>query len=335
MNPPTDKASYVIFFDSSLNGLDIGAPVKIQGVKVGEVKEIVLQIDPKDIRVFKPVVIEIDRKKLNNTTTMVFPQASDEEQRIVNRDNLVSAGFRARLEMQSLLTGLLYIDIDRHPDKPPLYANIPFQGLLELPGVPTATDEIRNTAVEMAKKLRVMPLEEIVLDFSETLKEIKNLLASDDTKKAKGALANTLVGLEKTVATLNLELGPILKDSRQTVQELEKVIGTLNRNLEPLLKDTHKTIQNTNALMQDSKVMVQDLHQEMKPILISTDKTLATATAALSKAQDSMNKVDDAIGPESALNDSLSALKDAARSIRELTDYLERHPEALLSGKND
>ena len=42
-----DKVRFVIFFDSSLNGLEIGAPVKMQGVKVGEVTEITLQIDPK------------------------------------------------------------------------------------------------------------------------------------------------------------------------------------------------------------------------------------------------------------------------------------------------
>ncbi|MGR8953181.1 MAG: MlaD family protein, partial [Gammaproteobacteria bacterium] len=35
----TDKSRYVIFFDTSLNGLDIGAPVKMQGVKIGEVTE--------------------------------------------------------------------------------------------------------------------------------------------------------------------------------------------------------------------------------------------------------------------------------------------------------
>jgi paraquat-inducible protein B len=48
-----------------------------------------------------------------------------------------------------------------------------------------------------------------------------------------------------------------------------------------------------------------------------------------------MAKLDGAVGPESALDETLEALKDAARSIRNLTDYLERHPEAVLTGKDN
>jgi paraquat-inducible protein B len=55
-----DKKRFVIFFDSALNGLNIGAPVKLQGVQIGNVKEISLQIDTASGRIFKPVVIEID-----------------------------------------------------------------------------------------------------------------------------------------------------------------------------------------------------------------------------------------------------------------------------------
>ncbi|MGH8527362.1 MAG: MlaD family protein, partial [Gammaproteobacteria bacterium] len=49
-----EKRQFVIFFDSSLNGLNVGAPVKIQGVQVGAVKEVVLQMDPKKAQLVKP-----------------------------------------------------------------------------------------------------------------------------------------------------------------------------------------------------------------------------------------------------------------------------------------
>lgn len=81
--------------------------------------------------------------------------------------------------------------------------------------------------------------------------------------------------------------------------------------------------------------MVRDVHQDIKPILVSADKTLLAATAALNKARDSMVIVGDAVGPESALNETLESLKDASRSIKDLTEYLERHPESLITGKEN
>ena len=303
-----DKVRFVVFLESSLNGLDIGAPVKMQGVKIGEVKEIALQFDDKRDKLFKPVVLEINRSLLSGTGSSPLPEAMTVEELKANRDRLVASGFRARLEMQSLLTGLLYVDLDVHPDKPPMFANLEYKGLLEIPGIPATTEELRNTAEEVAQKLRNLPLDQIVQDLAESLKEIKNLLASDDVQKSKVSLTNTL-------------------------EEVEKTIRIINRNLDPLLQDTGKTLASTNALLEDSRAMVKQLHGDMGPLLINTDKTLNAATAALQQTEQSMQKVGDAVGPESALTASLQAMKEAARAIRDLSDYLERHPEAVLSGK--
>lgn len=304
----TDKARFVVFFDTSLNGLDVGAPVKMQGVKIGEVTDISIQLDPQAIKTYKPVVVEIDRNALTGVGGVKFPRAMTHAQQETNRDNLVKAGFRARLEMQSLLTGLLYVDIDVHRDKPPVFVGLDYKGLVEFPSIPKTTDELRNTAEEMAKKLRELPLDQIVVDLSDSLREIKNILVSEDVKKSKAALAKTLAETEKTVTTLNRELGP-------------------------LIRDTNRMLHDTQLLMQDSRAMVRDVHKDIGPILASTDKALIAATAALNRTQESMTDMSDAIGPDSPLNETLGALTDASRSIKELTDYLERHPESLISGK--
>ncbi len=307
-----DKITYVVFFSSSLNGLEIGAPVKMQGVKVGEVTEIALQLDPKTGRIYKPVVIEINRASLTSTRGGGIPKAIGRSEQLEDRDKLVAAGFRARLETQSLLTGLLYVDLDQYPDKPPLFAGLEYKGLLEIPGLPTASDAIFSTAEEVANKLRALPLDEIVQDVVVSLKEIRELLASDDIKKSKVALTKTL-------------------------EETQEMVNTLNTHLPTLINDANKAVLNTNALVEDSRTMVQDFNKDIKPVLSSANKTLVAATTALNKTQDSMamvsNAVGDTVGPESALNQALQSLNEAARSIKNLSDYLERHPESLISGK--
>lgn len=303
-----NKARFVIFFDSSLNGLDVGAPVKMQGVKIGSVVEIVLEIDPRSGKVYKPVVVEIERESFVGADDGIIGKGITRAQQKSNRDKLVAAGFRARLETQSLLTGLLYVDFDVHKDEPVVYVGLEHKGLLELPAIPTTADELRNAADEIAKKVRDLPLEEIVRDLAASVKDVRDILSSEDTKKSRAALAKTL-------------------------EQTEKTMTTLNQNLEPLLRDTAKTVANTNALVNDSRKMVQGMHQDIGPVLSSADKALTAATAALNKASDTLSDVSGAVGPDSTLNDTLQSLNDAARSIKELGDYLERHPEALLSGK--
>ncbi|MGY6277211.1 MlaD family protein [Methylomonas sp. MgM2] len=305
-----DKVKYVVYFDSSLNGLEIGAPVKMQGVKIGQVTEISLQVDSKRGKLYKPVVLEIDRSSFLDFSGQELPKSPSREQLEKGRDRLVKLGMRARLEMQSLLTGLLYVDLNFYPDKPPSFAGLTHDDLLEIPGVPTTTDELKNTAEDFMNKLRAMPLDQIVKDFADSLHEVKELLVSEDVKRSRKALANTLV-------------------------ELDKAAKTLNKNLGPLLKSTDETVVDTNRLIQDAQGMIQDLRKQLPSLLKHTDGTLNAATSALKTAEDSLRHIDDAVGPESALTDTLEAVEQAARAVRDLGDYLERHPEALLSGKEN
>lgn len=304
----SNKIRYVVFFDSSLNGLEVGAPVKMQGVKIGQVTEIALQLDTKGGKIYKPVVLEIDRASLTGTGGSRLAAAENAEEMKESRDNLVKQGMRARLETQSLLTGLLFVDLNFYPERSPMFANLEYKELLEIPGLPTTTDELRSTAEQVAQKLRALPLDEMVQDFAGSLREIKALLASEDVKKTQVALKGTL-------------------------EELNKATKTLNTNLEPLLVHTDKAILTAHDLTKDTHEMIQQLKQSLPGLVSNTDKTLEAAILALKQAEASLKQVDSAVGPESTLTDTLQAVKQAARAVRDLGDYLERHPEAVISGK--
>lgn len=310
-----DKLYYVIFFDSSLNGLEVGAPVKMQGVKIGTVSQIRLEFDDNDAKVYKPVVVEIDRRSFTELGGHEFTMSRNREQRQRQIDRLVQQGFRARLEMQSLLTGLLYVDFGVYPDKPAQYTHHNFNNLIELPYIPTTVDELRSTAEGLAEKLRKLPLDKLVQDFGDTLAEIRRLLASQEMQRSNVALAATL-------------------------QETQKAMSTLNRDLGPLLQSTSRAVADANTLARESTALVQDARKDIKPVLANAEAALSAATAALNtanatlgRAQGTLGTVDGALGPDSPMTEALLSLRDTARSLKNLTDYLERHPEALLSGK--
>ena len=295
------KTEFVIYFDGALNGLNVGAPVKLQGVQIGAVKEISLELDPKSSRITKPVVIEIDPAVVMDTSGHPWQAALTLKQRQQNAKKLIDAGIKAQLQTQSLLTGLLYVEFNFFRDEPIKLTGINYKDLPELPSIPTTADQLKNTADEMLTKFRQLPIEDIVKDLAATLKEIRDIATSDQLKQNRVALTKTL-------------------------EETEKLVANLNRNLEPVLN-------NMNSTVTDTRTMVQQFTRDMRPVLISTEKTLNTATSVLLESRQTLGSVDALAAPDAVLWQSLDALRDAAQSTKDLTDYLERHPDSIIYGK--
>jgi paraquat-inducible protein B len=303
-----DKGEYVIFFDSSLNGLNVGAPVKLQGVQIGRVTEIALRFDSESTQLLKPVVIEIDPAAIHDPRGRPLTPGATEEGRRKNAQKLIDGGFRARLEMQSLLTGLLYVEINLYPERPPRLTHIDYRNLPELPSVPTTTDVVANTLDEVIDKIRKLPLEEMVTDLSITLREIRDIVRSDETRRSQTALARTL-------------------------EESQRLMVDLNRNLQPILAETRAAVSDSRATLKDTRALVNDLNGQLRPVLAATEQALHTATAVLDEGRGTVNAVGALAGPDSSLQQALVELRDAARSLHDLADFLERHPDALIYGK--
>jgi len=295
------KSEFVIYFDGALNGLNVGAPVKLQGVQIGTVKEISLKLDQKVTRITKPVVIEIEPGVIMDSSGQPIKAAITLKQRQQNAKRLIDAGIKAQLQTQSLLTGLLYVEFNFFPDQPVKLTGLNYKDLPELPSIPTTADQLKNVADEILEKARKLPLEEIVNNLAVIMKEVRDMATSDEFKKNRVALSKTL-------------------------DETEKLIASLNRNLVPL-------VNNMNSTVTDTRTMVQDFTRDMGPLLISTEKTLNTATSVLQESRHTLGSVEALSAPDAPLWQSLEALRDAAQSTKDLTDYLERHPDSIIYGK--
>jgi len=295
-----DKKRFVIFFDSALNGLNVGAPVKLQGVQIGNVSEISLMMDSTTGRIFKPVVIEIDPALLRDMSGQQSG-GHTEKQRRQDAQRLIDAGLKGRLETQSLLTGLLFVDLNFYSDKPVNLVKLDYKKLPELPSVPTTVDEIRNTADEILNRARQLPVEEMMKNLTDTLSEMRTLLQSDDTKKSLAALTKSLQETQRLMTTLNDQVGPLMKNANSTLSETR---GTL-----------------------------QDFNKELLPVLKATEQSLTAATKLLNESQNTLNAVETMAAPDAQLGQALVEMRNAARSLKDLTESLERRPESLIYGK--
>ena len=141
------------------------------------------------------------------------------KQRQQNAKKLIDAGLKAQLQTQSLLTGLLYVEFNFFRDKPVILTGLNYKGLPELPSIPSTEDQIKNTADEMLKKFRQLPIEEIAKDLAVTMKEVRGIMTSEELKKNRVALGKTLDETEKLVANLNRNLGPLVNNMNGTVTD--------------------------------------------------------------------------------------------------------------------
>ncbi|MCX7103067.1 MAG: hypothetical protein NTX38_16700 [Methylobacter sp.] len=112
----------------------------------------------------------------------------------------------------------------------------------------------------------------------------------------------------------------------KTLSDTEQLVANQNRNLAPLMT-------NMNGTMTDTRMMMQGFTRDIKPVLISTEKTLNTANELLLKSNHTRGSMEALTAPDAPLWQSLEALRAAELSTKNLTDYLERHLDSIIYGK--
>lgn len=324
------KLQCVVFFDSSLNGLNRGAPVKVQGVQVGTVKEIVLELDLDDHRLMKPVVLEIDPATLTDPSGHPLQSTGDRTEQAENIRRLVETGLRARLEMQSILTGLLYVELNFYRDIPEFRGGISYRGLPEIPSVPTTVDEVKASLEEVVRKIRNMPLDTIVNDISATVADIRAIIASEETGATRAGLATSMTETAKLIGDLNRQLPPLLNQMSRTVDNANRTL----RGADESLRAAAQTAADASETAREATTLIRSVRSESQPVLAAARESLVKAGVMLERAQVAVDNIADTTAPDSALQQTLTELQNAARAIRILGDYLERHPDALIFGKS-
>jgi paraquat-inducible protein B len=251
--------SWVLVFNESVRGLQVGAPVDFRGIAVGIVADISLTYEPGSAVVHIPVKIRVFPDRLISRLREGRAEVKAEEVK-ARLDRWVAHGFRGQLRTGSLLTGQKYIAFDFFPNAPK--AEIDWsKPIPEMPAIPGGLEELQATVTSIATKLDKLPYAQIASDLQTALQ----------------SLDKTLKGVDRMVDHVDVDVTPELK-----------------------------------AALEDAR-----------RALSAADKVLAS--------------VGSAVAPDAALTvearEALREISRAAAALRELADYLERHPEALIRGK--
>lgn len=287
---------YLIYFEGSVNGLNIGSLVKLKGAAVGKVIDILVVYDDQQGKIITPVVVEFDPRKIHDLQGRPIGGAGPAE-----LQKLVAQGLRAQLQTQSLVTGQLYVDINFRPGTAVKLLAGETAPYPEIPSIPSSKEQLEGIVEKVLSELRRMPLKETFQALLESILQVEKLLKSPEIPSSLATLDQTLKDLRHLVQALDTRIGPVGAGLEGSLKESQSLLATVNKNATPLLRNTQETMQATTAAMRQ-----------------------ATATLAT---------IEQTAGQNASLDLALKDLASAARSLRVLADYLERHPDALLYGK--
>lgn len=310
----TKRLTYVCYFEGSVKGLRVGAPVVFRGVQVGMIKDITIQSDVETLAIKIPVFIELTPKR--------FGQAGPSRDPKTNLERMIKAGLRARLELQSLVTGQLMIELDFHPNTPVKLVGDETE-YLEIP-------TIQSGMQELARTIEKLPLDQLANKLTEAIAGIERTVNSPEIREIINTLAQSLQDVQKMVRNLDSRIEPMASSLEETIGDYGKLARDVDAKVGSLASGADK-------LLKDTQNLVKDVGGEIRPLVSSIKKTVQLTDTALMQARQTLKTIEGVTGKDSPvvyeLTNTLKALAAAASSIRAWASYLERHPEALIRGK--
>jgi paraquat-inducible protein B len=317
----TERA--LLRFQTSVFGLQVGAPVVLRGVRVGQVQAVALAPLGAGTVPVVPVTVELERERLQQLLGDTAPGATasgSTSPMPTLVPALVQRGLVARLATQSLLTGQLYVELDVEAPGPGRGALAAVPGAL--PEVPTRAN--RFQALE--DQLGALDLTQLGRDLASVAASVRQWTAGGEIPRVLAQLGRAADSVQALSARLDRELPPLARDARGTLADARQVLDTVSRQAERV----GTQVGTSASAAAGAAAEVQALAASARPLVAE----LRRSADELSRAAAGLAEVS---GPDSALRHeagrTLADLARAARSLRELGDTLDRHPEVLLRGR--
>ena len=281
---------FVLYFNGSVNGLRIGAPVKYKGVEIGAVNDILLSLGDMSVQRI-PVVIRVDAEKIakrgGSEKALNDPQVAQA---------LIDQGLRGQLQMESFVTGLLYVGLDFFPDTPAHFVQsaTEYNKYQEIPTIPSVFEQAQDVVSSIIARLQEVDFQSLIASLEKTSAGINSFVTSPELKNSLAQLQQTMPKLEGAIVSIR------------------NMATTLDTNFQSLTGDLKQTSSDTRA-------------------------ALKQASETMKEAEVAIGNVKTLVDPDSQtfyeLTRSLREVSAAARSLRQLSGYLERNPRALIFGK--
>ena len=223
-----DSASYskrfpvVSYLRNSVKGLNIGSPVLMYGLQVGNVTDIRLQInqDSGDAQVRVAMEIQPDR---------VLAEGSRQSMPAVTQE-LVNQGMRAEVDSANLLTGASVISLQFVPNAAP-FKDTMENGAIVIPSQAGGLTGITDSLSSVSAKLAALPIAQIGDNLNNLLAHADATVGGPELKQSLVELTRTLSSFDQLARHANQGLTPFLQQLPEITGQLQQALAHANTAL--------------------------------------------------------------------------------------------------------
>lgn len=308
----------VTYFDESVQGLEVGAPVKMRGVTFGTVSEITIAPDRRLVEVTASIYVDL---------WVRLGLGTEEELRLAGR---VPEDLRAQVASTGI-TGVKFLLVDFFPNADPSPVLLFPPPYNYIPSTRSTLKSLEETFVTMSREVPALmsAAEDLIRALDEKLGEL-------DVAALNQSLEDLLVRIDGLVVRADAKLADV--DARALSEEASILMSRLEetaRRLNDLLRRTEagegplgESLERIGSLAARSEELVGTLQAAL------TDAQLPATTEALRETASTYT----GLGSEAGTlvveaEKTLALLREALEAIGALASYLERQPGALIRGR--
>jgi paraquat-inducible protein B len=280
-------------------------------------------------------------------------------------DTMVARGMRATLQSGNLLTGQKYValafDDKAAPDeikRGQFYAVFPTSStqVEELSKLALGiAEDVKTTLSSISRFMESRQLDKTVDGMNKVLEETEATVVA--AREAMQDVSRLLAKIEsETLPVLTGDASRVLRQLDQTtLPAISNNVNRLGNDVSQVMKrvdeQTLPTLaRGVNQLTQDSSQVLQQVNKETLPAIRSSSGTINKASTDFSRSTHELNKtmqrlqgtlghVDRLLAQNSPTQHQMLEMMEEitamARSVRLLTEQLERQPESVLRGKRE
>jgi len=299
---------FMVYFDDSISGLDQGSPVKLRGVRVGHVVAISIRYDRASGKSLAAVLCELHRESISDEHGANF-DVSDRGA----LQALVDRGLRAQLEIGGLATGLLFVELDfLDPKKYPDTSTVTDVKYVVVPATPSEISELRSSAASVLASATTLLAKMQQIDFQGLSAELKKLVTETRLRIEGVDFKGLADQWRRTGESVDaLARSP---DTLRAMENLNKTLDALRASIGRLDTQVDSNGKDLQATLTQAKVALESFN------------SAALSARGFINAQQNFS---------AETGRALEKVADAAESIQRLADFLERNPNAIVSGRKE